>query len=409
MGPGPGDAGLVSRAHLTLLWLVSCGPSPSGGDESGSDGSDAGNTEAVPTTGATSTGETSDALPEPLDQIPGFKEVFLVQSARAAVVADFDGDGNLDIFHQDILPHAPGDPIQRRGAALLGDGLGGFPGMGPPLVASFPNWDLDIIAGRFTVEDMVPDLLATGSLAIAAGDGLGGFLAPSGPPGFGAGRIAIDFDNDGDDDLIAGSFGHVLFNDGTSYRDGPGFEYFACYHIGFTAIDLDGDPWRDIAVIDSCNAVPDALPIAAYRNLGGTALELVWQASAGSLETHLLRAADLTGDGLEDLIMPDHAGILVFPSRGDGSFDAPETFGTPSKYNPYNLMPIRLDTDAHADLVVTTGFAVLLIDGATRTVQTIPTGRDVFAAGDLNGDGRDDLVVQRVEYPFSLGVWLSQP
>ena len=416
--PGaPARAMLIRVCHLRFLglWLLAaCAPTSSGGDGStGSSGSAASgvvSSEATLTDGAMSTGDTDEALPEPLGDLPGFEEVFLVPSAMAAVVADFDANGSLDIFSQDILM-VQGQTTQIRGTSLLGNGLGEFPGVGPTLQANYGEhvWALDIVAGRFTVGDALPDLLAIRTAAIGAGDGAGGFTVPGASGGFGDVRLAFDFDNDGDDDIITGNSPRIYFNEGTGFVAGPGFIGLACYHIGFAAIDLDGDPWRDIAVVDSCNALPKAHPIAVYRNLGGKDVELVWQSTAGARGTELLIAADLTGDGLEDLVRPHEAGLLVFPSRGDGTFDAIETFAVPSEFYPHYLLPLRIDTDAHADLVLGVGYDLILIDGATRTIQTILAKRNVLAAADFNGDGRDDLVVQRMEGPFALGVWLSRP
>lgn len=101
-------------------------------------------------------------------------------------------------------------------------------------------------------------------------------------------------------------------------------------------------------------------------------------------------------------------GLLVLPSRGDGTFDAAETIAASSEYLP-SVLPMRLDVDAHADLVLNAGGDILLIDGATRTVQTAAAERRVLAVADFNRDGLDDLVVRTRGFPGALGVWLSRP
>ena len=74
------------------------------------------------------------------------------------------------------------------------------------------------------------------------------------------------------------------------------------------------------------------------------------RSTAGARVSHFLVAADLTGDGREDLVRPREAGLIVFPSRGDGTFDSMETFAQPSEIYPHKLLPLRIDTDAHTDL-----------------------------------------------------------
>jgi hypothetical protein len=111
-------------------------------------------------------------------------------------------------------------------------------------------------------------------------------------------------------------------------------------------------------------------------------------------------AADLDGDGDIDLVTanPDGNDVSVLRNYGDGTFAAPESFGT-GEY-PYSVFAADLDSDGDLDLAtanyLSNDVSVLLNNG-TGTFgyhTTFSTGENpsgVYAA-DLDGDGDLDLV-----------------
>ena len=120
-----------------------------------------------------------------------------------------------------------------------------------------------------------------------------------------------------------------------------------------------------------------------------------------------LRAADLDGDGHQDLVVAcyNSTKIFVIKGKGDGTFDAPVayTVGT----NPRHVCIADFNHDGLPDIAVTlwgdNKVAVMLNNGggtfdtspASTTFKKYVTGENPLAveAADLNGDGNIDLAV----------------
>jgi len=131
-------------------------------------------------------------------------------------------------------------------------------------------------------------------------------------------------------------------------------------------------------------------------------------------------AADLNGDGLSDVAVvatyingSSHTDeVEVFLRRAGGGFDAPTTYSVGP--GPWGLCAGDLDGDGKLDLIVSVpastppqqdtpgdsgGLSVLLQDpaapGRFRPARWIPTGGGAVAAtmADLNGDGLTDVAV----------------
>lgn len=109
--------------------------------------------------------------------------------------------------------------------------------------------------------------------------------------------------------------------------------------------------------------------------------------------------ADFTGEGAADVLMSANGGVSFRRGNGDGTFD-PEVRSTisPSPFgNWYAHRAEALDADADGILDFTYGFRAYLSDGAgsfkSRVIRAHDPG-DVFSRwGDMNGDGRADLVL----------------
>ncbi|QDV36606.1 FG-GAP-like repeat-containing protein [Tautonia plasticadhaerens] len=281
----------------------------------------------------------------------------------SAAFADLDGDGDLDLYVCHYLQWDPRDP--RR---CVVEGSGGEPGYCDPRL--------------FPAE---PDRL---------------------------------FRNDG------GRFVDVTEEAGIVDPDGRG--------LGVVAADLDGDRLVDLYVAN------DTTANSLYRNLGGLRFEEVGQASGvaaaadGGYQAGMgVDCGDGDGDGLPDLVVTNFfgEGTTFYRNLGGGQFvdasaGAGLTVATRSRLG-FGVAWLDADGDGLLDLAQANGHvnrypslpfempAQLLIRSDRGRWITPPNGPGSpwevprlgrgLARGDLDGDGRPDLVLVGLDGPMA---WL---
>ena len=185
-------------------------------------------------------------------------------------------------------------------------------------------------------------------------------------------------------------------------------EVFSCGDGTIDAADLDGDGDLDIVLTEeeTCAGQTDS-HIFIFRNDGNQNFvrmpDIVLQ---GDLP-HGLALADVTGDGRIDIITALSGGMAVFPGNGNLTFGAPIVSTTaPFKFkmadfNGDGVLDIGMILQQESfgtDLIAT---ALGNGNGTFQAVRT-QTGSSVLEnlrisndlePGDVNGDGRPDLVV----------------
>ncbi|WP_169800814.1 FG-GAP-like repeat-containing protein [Archangium gephyra] len=269
--------------------------------------------------------------------------------AQTHLVDDLDGDGHLDLV---LARKDTSTEVQVH--LLRGDGQGGFSaaerletlldGSGSSTAMALAAMDLD----RDGLKDLVVTLEWKDALAVLRGKGAGSFEpAVLLPAGRGPVSLSIgDFDGDGLED-VASVQNHS--GDVRVWRDGPG------------SLSLGEAP-------------------------GGT-----------------LAQGDFNGDGKLDLVStPVKDSVQVYLAGGPEGLRAqtPVPVGSPV----WSLVVGHVDGDAALDVVVRHGMSgattlKLLLgngDGTLRPAADIPVGANPgpIALGDVNGDGRTDLVCQ---------------
>ncbi|HEV7734526.1 MAG TPA: FG-GAP-like repeat-containing protein [Candidatus Binatia bacterium] len=205
----------------------------------------------------------------------------------------------------------------------------------------------------------------------------------------------VDVDADGRLDLVAvdDRAATLTVARGTGNR---GFAAIQTTEIGYGArdlvvADLDGDDVLDVA---TANQFSDDVSI--LHGIGGGAFVEV--ARVPVVEGPLaLGAADLDGDHVLDLAVlqstPRHVGIYL--GNGDGTFRAGQVLTMSGTGTSRNLVIADLSGDGRPDLLCGTGVYFLGNgDGTFGTVRsTALTSAVSAAAGDLNRDGRMDIVL----------------
>lgn len=300
------------------------------------------------------------------ETLPRFERVLQLESAASyssgVSIGDLDGDGRLDI----VLTKGRHAPLVSR--VLLGDGHGQFP----------------------TARDLDSVPLRSYAAALA------------------------DVDRDGDLDLVIGNDAPdvkvVYINDGKGgFRRGSTFGRPLWPTRNVTVTDLDGDGLPDIAVANR-SADSTSANFICWNRGGGTfdaECTVLSKESATSIA-----AADFNGDGLVDLVVPHREGgqSYLYLNQGKRDLSTRVPFGPPDAATRM-AAAADFDGDSRLDIVAidekkkctfvyfNQGAGTFSEGLRLRESKNLPYA---LAVGDLNKDGKPDIVVGGVLEPSTV-------
>jgi hypothetical protein len=331
-------------------------------------------------------------MSEPLTQASGGSDL------RAVALADLDDDGAADLLAVD------GSANQL--IALLNNGSGEFAVDGTSSTGEVP---VALAAGDLDA-DGAPDVVVANrddkSVSLYRNSGTGA-LANEGEiiVGKKPSSVALaDLDNDGDLDLAVALKGvdkvAVYLNLGTPLADLPdSFALTVKYPVGsqpacVAAGDVTGDGLQDLVVACQGASTLTVLPGIGAGLFGS---ETTWQVGAN---VKCVVANDLNGDGDLDLAAPrtDQNKLKVLLNSGGGSFADQVGYSTGDK--PNGTVVGDFDGDGDLDVVVANkqSNSVSILENlgsgafAAALAVSVPPGPTALACADLDGDGLPDLV-----------------
>jgi hypothetical protein len=322
-------------------------------------------------------------------------------SPVSVIVGDFNGDGRLDL----AVANASGGSI----SVLLGKPDGTF---APKMDYATGTTPWSVVAADFN-GDGKPDLAVANTndntTSILLGNGDGAFQSHIDlPVGLGPRSVAVgDFNGDGKADLAVANQTDNTVSILLGYGNGtfqPSLVFAAgSSPTGVAVADFNSDGKLDLAV-----ATSGTFSVATLQGNGdGTFQAPMDHTAVGPYNSISVAAADLNGDGIPDLAVAatrsgfsseDYVSVLL--GNGDGTFRNSTNYTCVRFVS--SIITADFNGDGKLDLVVGTSYgdpqslSVLINkgDGTFKPHTDYSAGFAPIsvAAGDFNGDGKQDLV-----------------
>lgn len=220
--------------------------------------------------------------------------------------------------------------------------------------------------------------------------------------------VVADVNNDGKADVLTANqasnsvgvllgAGNGTFQAATTYSTGASSNP---YDVAVADVNADGKP--DVL---TANYTTNSVGVLLGNGNGTFQPVATYATGVANGSPAGIAVADVTGDGKPDLVTANGFGynISVFAGTGTGSFQAPVSYALGPNAAPLDVTVADLNADGQPDLVVANAgsntVALLMGRGGSgflpgpyavgTSASFIPYG---VAAGDVNGDGRPDVV-----------------
>jgi hypothetical protein len=326
--------------------------------------------------------------------------VVVASGVKHVAVADFRSNGKLDVL-------ADGNVLLGNGDGTFANPVGlneGGEVVVSTVIADFTgDGKLDIVTSN-----AAPPFFGGPSISVLAGNGDGTFAPPI-TIGFGETANALaagDFNGDGRPDLVlASNLGSntatVLLNTGGTFATTPAVSAGDVFPSAIATGDFNRDGKLDLVTTGNAGGA-----VVELNNGDGTFRVGPTLATPNDSPSSVV-VGDFNRDGNADVAVGTEGGkVDVFLGNGDGTFRAPRVFNLGINNSIQSLVAGDFNRDGKLDLAVTsnllsgqtqTGLVTILLgngNGTFRLGTAIKVGTDAegLAAADLNADGKLDLV-----------------